>query len=248
MMENIVILSGVTASGKTALSIHLAQLFHAEIISADSRQVYRGLDLGTAKITPAEMQGVPHHLIDIVDPTRNQRYSVGDFQRAAYQTITAIHARGHLPMLVGGTGLYSRAVANGYQFGERPNAPRYRVLQICLMPDNAWLRPRVEQRNRERVAQGMFAETERLLAAGVSREFLYSLGLEYRLNVRYLSGEIDLDEYYRALTTQTMQFIKRQRTWYRKENPATTHYLTNPATYEAEAIALIRDFLQTPAH
>ena len=246
-MENLVIISGVTASGKTAISIHLAQQFNAEIISADSRQVYRGLDIGTAKITPAEMHGVPHHLIDIVDPTQNQHYSVGDFQRAAYQTIAAIHARGKLPMLVGGTGLYSRAVANGYRFGDLPNAPRYRVLQICLMPDNAWLKPRVEQRNRERVAQGMFAETERLLAAGVQREFLYSLGLEYRLNVRYLDGEIDQDEYYRALTTQTMQFIKRQRTWYRKENPAITHYLTNPATYLADATALIRAFLAQPA-
>lgn len=89
----------------------------------------------------------------------------------------------------------------------------------------------------------MFAETRRLLARGVSREFLYNLGLEYRLNVQYLAGEIDLATYYTNLYTQTMQFIKRQRTWYRRENPAITHYLTDPTTYFDTAVQLIDAFL-----
>lgn len=240
----IVIISGVTASGKTALSIELAQMFNAEIISADSRQVYRGLDIGSAKITKEEMQGVPHHCLDIVDPTQNTLYSVGDFQRDAYATIDQIIKRGRLPILVGGTGLYTRAVAEGYGFGETPNQPRYNILQICLTPPNTILAPKVKQRNTERVAQGMFEETRGLLAAGVPNNFLYKLGLEYRLNVRYLNGEINLDTYYDELYHQTMQFIKRQRTWYRKENPAYTHYLTEPATYLKTATALINAFLK----
>lgn len=244
MKPKIVVISGITASGKTALSILLAKKFNAEIISADSRQVYRGLDIGSAKITPAEMQGVVHHCLDIVDPTQNTIYSVGDFQRDAYKAIDDILSRGKLPMLVGGTGLYSRAVINGYGFGEQPNNPRYDVLQICLVPPKSLIAPKVEQRNHERVAEGMFAETQNLLANGVPADFLYKLGLEYRLNVRYLQGEISLDTYYQELYYQTMQFIKRQRTWYRKENPAITHYLTDPTTYLDDATALITKFLQ----
>lgn len=244
MKPKIVVISGLTASGKTALSIHLAQTFNAEIISADSRQVYRGLEIGSAKITTAEMQGIPHHCLDLVDPTNNTHYSVGDFQRDAYAAIDQILARKKLPMLVGGTGLYSRAIINGYGFGDQPNMPRYDVLQICLIPPNTILAPKVQQRNHERVKKGMFAETEHLLAQGVPADFLYKLGLEYRLNIRYLQGEIDLDTYYDELYHQTMQFIKRQRTWYRKENPAVTHYLTDPTTYITEATTLIQNFLQ----
>ena len=128
MKPKIVIISGLTASGKTALSIALAQQFQAEIISADSRQVYRGLDIGSAKITKDEMQGIAHHCLDIVDPITNTHYSVGDFQRDAYQAIDAIIAHGKLPILVGGTGLYTRSAAEGYGFGDEPNCPRYHVL------------------------------------------------------------------------------------------------------------------------
>ena len=243
MKPKIVILSGLTASGKTALSIALAHQFNAEIISADSRQVYRGLNIGSAKITKDEMQGIPHHCLDLVDPAQSTPYSVGDFQRDAYAAIDDILNRGKLPLLVGGTGLYSRAVAAGYGFDNQPNNPRYDVLQICLVPPNTVLRPLVDARNHTRVENGMFAETQDLLNRGVPADFLYKLGLEYRLNVRYLQGEIDLDTYYRELYHQTMQFIKRQRTWYRKENPAYTHYLTDPETYLPDATALIKNFL-----
>lgn len=243
MKPKIVVISGLTASGKTALSILLAKQFNAEIISADSRQVYQGLDIGSAKITKDEMQGVPHHCLDLVDPADNKRYSVGDFQRDAYAKIDEITARGKLPMLVGGTGLYSRAVINGYGFDDEPNEPRYDVLQICLVPPNTILAPKVKLRNVQRVEQGMFDETRNLLARGVAEDFLYKLGLEYRLNVRYLNGEIDLEKYYDELYYQTMQFIKRQRTWYRKEDPTCTHYLTEPTTYEQDASKLIAQFL-----
>ncbi len=243
-MNKLVVISGLTASGKTALSVQLAQKYHGEIVSADSRQVYRGLDIGTAKITEPEKHGVPHHLLDVVDPTANTRYSVGDFQRDAYAAIDGIIARGHIPFLVGGTGLYSRAIINGYGFNDHPNTPRYDVLQICLTPPNSVLTPLIKQRNTQRVAAGMFAETQSLLERGVTREFLYNLGLEYRLNVQYLAGEIDLATYYDQLFYQTKQFIKRQRTWYRRENPAVTHYLTDPATYYATAVKLINEFLK----
>ena len=107
----LIVICGPTASGKTSLAIDLAESFAAEIISADSRQVYRGMDIGTAKATAEERLRVPHHLIDVVDPDRN--FTAADFVRIARKTIVEIDARGHLPMLVGGTGLYIRALTEG---------------------------------------------------------------------------------------------------------------------------------------
>ena len=104
---------GTNASGKSALGVAVALRFGGEIISADSRQVYRGLDIGTGKLTRGEMQGIRHHLIDVMD--LETRYSVADFQKSAYGLIGEITARGRLPIIVGGTGLYVRSVVDGYQ-------------------------------------------------------------------------------------------------------------------------------------
>jgi len=102
----------------------LAKKYGGEIVSADSRQVYRGLDLGTGKITPAEMDGVPHHLLDVAGP--GEQYNVARFQSEAYEAIDGIIGRGRLPFLVGGTGLYVRAVSEGYVFHEAPPDPALR--------------------------------------------------------------------------------------------------------------------------
>ncbi len=110
-------LVGPTAVGKTALSVALAQRLGAEIISGDSMQIYRGMDIGTAKITPAEMQGVPHHLIDIRSP--DEPFSVAEFRTLVDGLAAEIVGRGRLPMLVGGTGLYVRAVLQEYSFSEQ---------------------------------------------------------------------------------------------------------------------------------
>ena len=109
----VVAVVGTNASGKSALGVRLAGTFDGEIISADSRQVFRGLDLGSGKITPEEMQGVPHYMIDVREP--GEFFSMADFQRLAYEAIDDILARGKVPFLVGGTGLYVNAVADGYQ-------------------------------------------------------------------------------------------------------------------------------------
>jgi tRNA dimethylallyltransferase len=101
---------GPTASGKTALSIRVAQRLQAEIISMDSRQVYRGMDIGTAKATPEQRTAVPHHGLDVVDP--DERFGAGRFARAAAGWIDGIRNRNHLPLLVGGTGFFLRALIN----------------------------------------------------------------------------------------------------------------------------------------
>lgn len=114
----LIVILGTTACGKSGLGVELAKRYNGEIVSADSRQVYRGLDLGTGKITPEEMEGVPHHMLDVAEP--GEPYSVALFQRGAYAAIDDILARGRVPFLVGGTGLYVRAVSEGYVFHEAP--------------------------------------------------------------------------------------------------------------------------------
>ena len=105
---------GPTASGKTALGVQLAKCYQGEVVSADSMQIYQGLDLATAKPTEEEMQGVPHHLISQIP--RETPFSVADYVALAKQTIAQVHARGHLPILVGGTGLYVSSLLDNVQF------------------------------------------------------------------------------------------------------------------------------------
>lgn len=109
-VPKLVVVAGPTASGKSSLGITLAQTFQGEIVSADSRQVYRGLDIGAAKVTPAEQALVPHHLLDVVDP--DEIYTVARFQREAIAAIDEILARGHQPLLVGGSPHYIQAVVD----------------------------------------------------------------------------------------------------------------------------------------
>lgn len=120
----LIILTGPTAAGKTALSISLAKAVGGEIISADSMQVYRGMDIGTAKIMPSEMQGVPHHLIDILNPA--DTFHVASFQEYCKRCIGEIYERGHIPILVGGTGFYIQAVLYNIDFTQTDADTTYR--------------------------------------------------------------------------------------------------------------------------
>jgi len=122
--KKLIAIVGPTASGKTTLGISLAQKFDGEIVSADSRQIYRGMDIGTAKPTPEERRAIPHHLIDIRDP--DEDYTVADYQRDAVTAINDIIARGKVPFLVGGTGLYVRAVVENLNIPKTIANPKLR--------------------------------------------------------------------------------------------------------------------------
>ena len=117
MRGKLIAIMGTNASGKSGLGVALAARYGGEVVSADSRQVFRGLDLGSGKITPEETQGVPHHLIDVCQP--GDFFSMADFQRLAYAAIDGILARQRVPFLVGGTGLYVDAVTDGYELSDR---------------------------------------------------------------------------------------------------------------------------------
>lgn len=119
-MKKIVAIAGPTAVGKTSLALELAKEFDGEIINADSRQIYRYLDIIAGKITPEEMDAVPHYLLSIVEPGEN--FSVAEFQARAYRKIQDIHSRKKLPIIVGGTGMYVSALTQGYEFSDlKPN-------------------------------------------------------------------------------------------------------------------------------
>ncbi len=115
LVKPLVVIVGPTASGKTALAIEVAKRFDGEIICADSRTIYKGMDIGTAKPTPQERQGVIHWGLDLVEP--GERFTAADFKKYAIEKIAEIRARGHLPIMVGGTGLYVDAVIFDYTFG-----------------------------------------------------------------------------------------------------------------------------------
>ena len=155
-LPKLIVIAGTNASGKSGLGVALAGHYGGEIVSADSRQVFRGLDLGSGKITPEETRGVPHHLIDVCAP--NDFFSMHDFQRLAYEAIDGILARGRLPFLVGGTGLYVASVTEGYvmsdtapdlgyrDYLETFSTPELYQMLIAAVPDIE-----IERNNRNRV-------------------------------------------------------------------------------------------------
>ena len=292
-MGKLIVIAGTNASGKSGLGVELASRYGGEIVSADSRQVFRGLDLGSGKITPQEMRGVLHHLIDVCQP--GDFFSMADFQRLAYAAIDGIQARGKLPFLVGGTGLYVDAVAEGYELSNRApdlalraelethttpelyqmlqeklpgteidpknrnrvmralerlaaddyhpgkRQPRYEVLKLGVSWDRETLKQRIDERLERRLRDGMVQEVQGLLDAGVSREFLMKLGLEYRYLTRYLDGELTYEQMVLELGNAIKKFAKRQVTWFKKY-PA-IHWLDMRADPAAQAAALIDRFL-----
>lgn len=156
MKPKLVVIEGTNASGKSGLGVALAAHYGGEVVSADSRQVFRGLDLGSGKITPEEMQGVRHHLIDIAEP--NEFFSMHDFQRLAYKAVDDVRARGRTPFLVGGTGLYVASVTDGYVMSDTEPDLEYRAYLETMDTPKLYemlreLRPEMEidEKNRNRV-------------------------------------------------------------------------------------------------
>lgn len=169
-MEKLLVICGTNASGKSGLGIELASKYGAEIISADSRQVFEGLNLGSGKVTPEEMKGVPHHLLDVAKP--NDFFSLSQYQSLAYEAIDDILMRKKPAFLVGGTGLYVNSVVDGYNLNASAPDPEIRkmveeksleeLLEI-LKKENPAALERVDVQNKRRV--------ERAVEKTLSKEF-----------------------------------------------------------------------------
>ena len=286
-MEKLIVIMGTNASGKSGLGVTLAEKYGGEVVSADSRQVFRGLDLGSGKITPQETRGVPHHLIDVCAP--GEYFSMHDFQRLACQAIDGILARGRLPFLVGGTGLYVASVTEGYVMSDAApdleyrahletfttpelyamlikalpdieieknnrnrvmrvleklhagddhiprSQPRYDCLKMGVTWEREVLKARIDERLQRRLQQGMIDEVKGLMDAGVSAEFLYKLGLEYRWIYQYLNGEMGYDEMVEGLGNAIKKFAKRQMTWFRRDKAILWLDMTGDPVKQASA-------------
>lgn len=209
MLRKLIAVVGTNASGKSGLGVELAKRYGGEIVSADSRQVFRGMDLGSGKIAPEEMQGVRHHLIDVCNP--NDFFSMADYQKLAYAAIDDILNRNKLPFLVGGTGLYVDCVTEGYVLSNVEPDLTYRAyletfdthalyeMLLKIMPDTD-----VDAKNRNRVMRilekihdGDSGRSERqprysVLKLGVSwdKETL-AHRIEERLEQRMRAGMVD---------------------------------------------------------
>ena len=208
---------GPTASGKTHYAVQLARsLGQAEILSADSRQVYKGMDIGTGKDLD-EYGEVPYHLIDIVPA--GTKYNIYQYQAAFADAYADIRSRGCIPILCGGSGLYIEAVTRAYKFDQENGVPADRLPQktfyIGTLVSREERVERIDRRLDERLEDGLVEEIQGLLDNGVPAEDLLWYGLEYKFVTQYLLGETSYDEMHILLGNAIHQFAKRQMTWFR---------------------------------
>ena len=218
MRDKVIVIVGPTGSGKTGLAIDLALRAQGEVISADSRAIYRGMDIGTAKPTQEEMRGVRHWGLDLVEP--GERFTVADFKEYALGAIEDIRARGRLPIIAGGTGLYVDAIVYDYQFNDivkKTYSDRQEMgsdyLIIGIKWDRGELRMRLVERLNTIFAQGIVGETKALVAK-------YGWGSQamksniYPIVRRMVEGEIDGAEAKRLAALCDWHLAKRQTTWF----------------------------------
>lgn len=272
------VVAGPTATGKSDLGIALAHALDGEVVNADAAQLYRGMDVGTAKLAPAERGGIRHHLLDVLDVTETA--SVAAYQRAARATIEELRAAGQTPVLVGGSGLYVRAVVDELDFpGTDPalraeldaelaaagpaalharlatvdpaaadavlpsngrrivralevialtgrpfrarlptsGPPRYDAVLFAVDRPTAELDERIARRVARMFAAGLVAETRALVPLGLREGPTASRALGYQQVLGALAGEGDLPGAAAGTVVATRRFVRRQRSWFRRD-------------------------------
>ncbi len=229
----VIVIVGPTASGKTGAAIALAKKINGEIISADSRAIYKYMDIGTAKPSLEEQDGIPHFGIDLVEP--GERFTVADFKEYAEQKISEIRSRGHVPIVAGGTGLYVDALVFDYKFDglskdDKHGTPEgnkeaqeykdrkemskdFKVFGILWETDE--LRERIAKRMRGMYSPELFKETKFLVEK-------YGFGSQamksnvYQFVDKYLNGECSLDEAIEQSIYDDFHLAKKQMTWFKR--------------------------------
>ena len=240
-ISSTLIILGPTGSGKTGISIKLAKALNGEIISADSRAIYKGMDIGTAKPTKHEMQGIPHWGIDLVNP--DERFTVADWKTYAETKIKEIKARGKVPIIVGGTGLYIDALIYDYHFKgptgakigdfeQKSCSDRTEIKGDFLLIGIKWdapiLRARLKARLDQMFCEDLYKETNTLVQKyGWNHGAMKSDIYEYAW--KYMNGELSLEEAKEKCFYEDWHLAKRQLTWF-KRNPA-IHWLNLEQIY-----------------
>ncbi len=216
----VIVILGPTGSGKTGVSVKIAKAIGGEIISADSRAIYREMNIGTAKPSLEEQDGVPHFGLDLVDP--GERFTVADWKQYAEEKIEEIRRRGHVPMIVGGTGLYIDSLVYNYQFGEenKNGAPdRNEICSNYLLIGVKWpteeLRERITLRIEQMFCPDLYTETENLVHKyGWESQAMKSN--IYQFVWRYLQKEIDIEKAKELSVFDDWHLAKRQLTWFKR--------------------------------
>lgn len=224
----IVVILGPTGSGKTSVAIKIAKAIGGEIISADSRAIYKGMDIGTAKPTKEEQQNIPHYAIDLVNP--GERFTVADWKAYAEEKIKDIRARQKVPIIVGGTGLYIDALIYDYHFKgptghkigdieQKSCSDRTEVKGNFLIVGIDWpteeLRGRLKQRIDQMFSKELYDETSSLVqeygwGSGAMKSDIY----EYAW--KYLTDELSLEEAKEKCFYEDYHLAKRQMTWFKR--------------------------------
>ncbi len=226
-MQTLIIL-GPTGSGKTGVSIEIAKALDGEIISADSRAIYKGMDIGTTKPTPEEQQGITHYGLDLVSP--GERFTVADWKSYAEAKIKDIKARGKVPIIVGGTGLYIDALIYDYRFKgptghkigdieQKTCSDRKKIKGDYLIIGIDWpteeLRERLKQRIDKMFSQDLYNEVQALVKQyGWGSQAMKSDIYEYAW--KYLNQELSLDEAKEQCFYEDYHLAKRQLTWFKR--------------------------------
>jgi tRNA dimethylallyltransferase len=218
----VIVIVGPTASGKTGAAIELAKKVGGEVISADSRAIYRYMDIGTAKPSKEEMDGVPHFGIDLVEP--GERFTVADFKAYAEQKIAEIRERGHVPIVAGGTGLYVDALVYNYHFNEtvqKSYADRQEMEKGYTIFGIKWdmdkLRERLTIRERQLYCEDLFKETKFLVEKyGWDSQAMKSN--IYQFAWKYMQGELSLEEAIEQNVYDDYHLAKRQMTWFKRND------------------------------
>ena len=234
---------GPTASGKSDLGIALARELGGEVVNVDSMQLYRGMDIGTAKLPPAERGGIPHHLLDIWEVTRTA--SVAEYQARACEVVEEIAARGTVPILVGGSMMYVQSLIDDWQFPPTDPAVRakYEARQaeigvqalhaelmdidpqaasiiediIGLRTNAEWLNPRIEKRTQLMFDRGFVDEVRTLIDAGLVPDSTAGRAIGYAQVLDYLAGGCTLAEAVESTITGTRRYVRRQRSWFNRD-------------------------------
>ncbi len=228
----LIVLIGPTASGKTVLAVELARMFNGEIVCADSRTIYKGMDIGTAKPTKAEMHGIPHHMLDLVMP--DESFNVSQFQKLANAKIIEIQKKGKLPILVGGSGLYIDSVVFDYDFAhshEKRDIINPRHLARDVPVQNKRLRNdtlvigmdvdpmQLQARSRTRITGMVDSGLVNEIGALVKRYGWDLPALQapaYRAFRDYYEGTDTLAEAEDKCVVYDRQLAKKQRTWFKR--------------------------------
>ncbi len=207
----LIVVLGPTASGKTLLSLKLAHLFGGEIVNADSRQIYRGMDIGTDKLPVQKQEGIRHHLYDIVNP--DGEFTVAEYKRLALKTIDEIRMRGNVPILCGGTGLYISAVIENYQIPEVPPQPDLREkYEIFFKENGAEALHRLLQEKDPDTAEKIHPNNVRYVIRALEiNEFTGTDRRERRgapiFNVFMIGIDLDRDELYERINRRVDELI-----------------------------------------